>query len=114
MEWIKNSGCGMAFDGGDWWSFVMAVLEIKFLVLMIIHHHMLQSQNNFLILGKGPTFGINGSFGSPEKKFGINFTKANTKFCLSVHYNGDNSYPIVNGKEIIKFKAGNKNVDSPT
>ena len=41
MEWIKNSGYGMAFDGGDWWSFVMALLEIKFLVLMIIHHHML-------------------------------------------------------------------------
>ena len=26
------------------------------------------SKNNFLILGKGPTFGINWSFGSPEKK----------------------------------------------
>ena len=25
-------------------------------------------KNNFLILGEGPTFGINGSFGSPEKK----------------------------------------------
>ena len=24
-------------------------------------------KNNFLILGEGPTYGINGSFGSPEK-----------------------------------------------
>ena len=26
------------------------------------------AKNNFLILGLGPTFGVNGSFGSPEKK----------------------------------------------
>ena len=30
---------------------------------------------------------------------------ANQKFCLSLHYNGDNSYLFVNGKEIINFKA---------
>ena len=35
----------------------------------------------------------------------INFTKKNTKFCLSFHYNGANSYLFVNGTEIIKFKA---------
>ena len=26
-------------------------------------------------------------------------------FCLSLHYDGDNSYQFVNGKEIINFKA---------
>ena len=31
--------------------------------------------------------------------------KKNTKFCLSLHYNGANSYLFVNGTEIIKFKA---------
>ena len=41
-------------------------------------------KNNFLVLGECPTYGINGSFGSPDKKFSINFTKANTKFCLSL------------------------------
>ena len=35
----------------------------------------------------------------------INFTKINTKFCLSLHYNGANSYFFVNGTEIHKFKA---------
>ena len=43
------------------------------------------------MLGEGPTFGINGKFGSSEKKLCINFTKANTKVCLSLHYNTDNS-----------------------
>ena len=37
---------------------------------------------NFLILGERDTFGINGSFGTPEKMFGINFSKTNTTFCL--------------------------------
>ena len=48
------------------------------------------------------------------KKFDINFSKAKTKFCLSLHYNDDNSYLFVNGKEIYKFKASNKNVNFPS
>ena len=55
-------------------------------------------KNNLLILGESPTYGIYGSVESPEKRFNINFTKANTKFCLSLHYNADNSYLFVNGK----------------
>ena len=35
--------------------------------------------------------------------YSINFTVRNKKFCLSLHYNGANSYLFVNGKEIIKF-----------
>ena len=31
-------------------------------------------KNNVLFLGEGPTFGINGSFDSPEKNFSINFS----------------------------------------
>ena len=61
-----------------------------------------------------PTFGINGSCCSPGKRFSINFSKANTNFCLSLHYNADYSYLFVNGKEIFKFKADNKNVNFPT
>ena len=37
--------------------------------------------------------------------YSINFTVMNEKFCLSLYYNGANSYLFVNGKEIIKFKA---------
>ena len=31
-----------------------------------------------------------------------------------MHYNGDNSYLFVNGKEIHKFQADNRNVNFPT
>ena len=37
--------------------------------------------------------------------YSINFTVARKKFCLSLHYNGANSYLFVNGTEIYKFKA---------
>ena len=58
--------------------------------------------------GEEPTYDNNGSFSSTDNKFGINFSKAKTKFCLSIHYNGDNVYLFVNGKVIYKFKANNK------
>ena len=35
----------------------------------------------------------------------INFTLIKRKFCLSLLYNGPNSYLFVNGTEIYKFKA---------
>ena len=35
----------------------------------------------------------------------ISFREHNKKFCLSLHYNGANSYLFVDGKEIHKFKA---------
>ena len=70
-------------------------------------------KNDVLILGEGSTYVINGSFESPEKKFNIDFTKANTKFCLNLHYNADYSYLFVNKKELFKFKADNKNIKFP-
>ena len=40
-----------------------------------------------------------------EKTYSPNFNVENKTFCLSLHYNGDNSYLFVIGKEVIKFKA---------
>ena len=61
-------------------------------------------KKDILILGRGPAQGLE-NMRSAEKRYSINFTKKNTKFCLSLHYNGANSYLFVNGTEIIKFKA---------
>ena len=57
-----------------------------------------------MILGKGPTQGIEHTL-SAEKVHSINFTEDNKKLCLSLHYNGVNSYLFVNGTEIHQFKA---------
>ena len=61
-------------------------------------------KNDILIFGKGPTQGLEHTL-SAKKMYSINFTEYNKKFCLSLHYNGANSYFLVNGKEIHKFKA---------
>ena len=37
--------------------------------------------------------------------YSINFRRGGKKICLSLHYNGANSYLFVNGTEIYKFKA---------
>ena len=110
------SGYGITFGSAGSWSFDNGFARnvVIFGVDNSSSSHSDNRQNNFLVLGEGPTYVINGRFGSPEKKFSINFTKSNTKFCLSWHYNADNSYLFVNGKEIFKFKADNKNVNFPS
>ena len=61
-------------------------------------------KKDILIFGKGPTQGLEHTL-STEKLYSINFTKENSKFGLSLHYNGEDSYLFVNSTEIIKFKA---------
>ena len=39
--------------------------------------------------------------------YSLNFAVDNKTFCLSLHYDGDNSYLFDNGKEVTKFKAKN-------
>ena len=57
-----------------------------------------------LVLVKGPTQGLERTFPA-EKMYAIIFTVTNKIFCLSLHYNGANSYFFVNETEIYKFKA---------
>ena len=61
-------------------------------------------KKDILILGKDPTQGLEHIL-TAEKMYSINFCKFQTKLCLSLHYNGANSYLFVNGKKIHKFKA---------
>ena len=64
----------------------------------------IDNKKDILILDKGPTQALEHSLAA-EIMYSINLTKEKTKFCLSLHYNGPNSYLFVNGTEIIKFKA---------
>ena len=61
-------------------------------------------KKDILILDKGPIQGLEHTL-TAEKMYSIKFTVANKNFCLSLHYNGANSYLFVNGTEIYKFKA---------
>ena len=66
---------------------------------------MLITKKNILVLGKDFIQVLDNTIIYEEKLYSVNFTKTNTKFCLSLHYNGANSYLFVNGTEIHKFKA---------
>ena len=66
--------------------------------------HIDNEKKDILVLGKGPTQRLEHTL-TAEKMYSINFTVTNKKFCLSLHYNGANSYLFVNGTEIYKFKA---------
>ena len=63
--------------------------------------HIDNKKKNILILGKAE--GLEHTL-TAEKIYSINFTATNKNFCLSLHYNGANSYLFVNGIEIYKFK----------
>ena len=58
-----------------------------------------------LIPAKRPTQGLDHPTLTGEKGYPKYFTEQQKKFCLSLHYNGVNSYLFVNGVEIYKFKA---------
>ena len=62
-------------------------------------------ENNIFIMGDGFVQGINDTTLYAEKLYSQNFTAVNKKFVLSLHYNGDNSYLFINGKQKLKFKA---------
>ena len=117
-KWVYN-GYGIVFDEVDSWNFGndfasdVIIFGVHNSSPSLVDNHKI----NFLVLVEGPTFTINGSFGSPEKKFSINSSKKDSKvnkFCLSLHHNGDNSYLFVIGEEIFTFIRNDKNVDFPT
>ena len=67
--------------------------------------HVDNKKNYILILGEGPIKGLDSTTWTAGKKYSDNFNKTDKKSCLSLHYNGANSYGFVNGAEIIKSIA---------
>ena len=65
---------------------------------------MLIIKKDILVLGKGPTQGVEHTL-TAGKMYPEDFTVTRKVFCLSLQYSGANSYLFVNGKEIVKFKV---------
>ena len=66
---------------------------------------MLILREKTLILGIDPTQGLGKHSLTAEKMYSINFSRGVKKFCLSLRYNGANSYLFVSDTEMYKFKA---------
>ena len=65
--------------------------------------HATNRANHIYLMGTGLTQGINDTTIYKEKNFYRNFTDFGKKFILSLHYNGDDSYLFVNGRQELKF-----------
>ena len=101
------SGCAIGFDRHGSFSFPGTGLGRNVIIFGVDMSSSTKIDNrkkDILILGKGPTQGLEHTL-SAEKMYSINVTVTGKKFCLSLHYNGANSYLFVNGKAIHKFKA---------
>ena len=66
--------------------------------------HIYNNKKLIWVLGIRPKQGLEHTL-TAEKMYSINFSVTNKKFCLSLPFNGANSYLFLNGTEIYKFKV---------
>ena len=111
IDKCKYFGYRIGFDRKGFFSVCDEVGRnvIIFGVDMSSSLHIDDKKKDILVLSKGPTQELEHTL-TVEKLYSINFTKHNTKFCLSLHHNGANSYLFVNGTEIIRFKANDSEI----
>ena len=83
---------------------------ITFWVDMSFSKHANNKANNIYVMGKDYITKVTDTTIYAEKMFYRNFTDPGKKFVLSLHYNGDNSYLLVNGREELKFKKKNRSI----
>ena len=112
IEKYKYSGYGTGFDRRSSFSFPSGGFGQNVLIFgadMSTSIHIDNKKKDILVIGRGATEGLERTL-TAEKMYSINFTGTKNKFCLSLHYNGGNSYLFVNGTEILKIEAKDSNI----
>ena len=116
MEITKNAntskyeykGYGIRFDKGGSFS-EGSINNARNVLIFGVHEssllHSNNKANNIYVMGKSFVQGINDTTLHPEKVYSQNFTQLNKKFVLSLHYNDDNSYLFVNGRQELKLNV---------
>ena len=69
--------------------------------------HATNKTQNILILGHGLTQKVSNTTIYAEKMYSPNFSAENKIFCLSLHYNGDDSYLFLMVKKSLNLKPKN-------
>ena len=116
METTKNAGTskykykgyGVCFDEGG--TFTKGNINNGRSVLIfgadessLVHAN--SKANNIYIMGDLFVQGSNDTTLYADKVYSQNFTQPSKKFVLGLHYNGDDSYLFVNGKQELKLKC---------
>ena len=106
-------GYGICFDEGGTFS-KGNINNGRNVLIFGVHEsslvHANNKANNIYVIGDLFVQGINDTTLYAEKGYSQNFTQLSKKFVLSLHYNGDNSYLFVNGKQELKFKCKTENL----
>ena len=105
IDQYKDSGYGIGFDRRGQFSFGNVFgRSIIFRADMSSSVHANNKTRNILVLGKDFIQGIDNTTIYAEKLYSINFSENNNKFCLSLHYNEDNSYLLLMEQKLINLK----------
>ena len=111
VEWAKNSdpdkylysGDCIGFDSRSLFSrqnFHWGKNVITFGVDMSSLVHIDNKKKDILILGKCSSHKLDDTTLTAEAQYSISFSRSNRKFCLSLHYNGSNSFSFANATKI--------------
>ena len=108
-------GYGICFDEGGTFSHkitedgrihaTMGRNAIIFGVFMSSSIHATNRANHIYVMGEGLVQGIHDTSLYAEKYYWRNFMDPRKKYIISLHYNGDDSYFFVNGRQELNFKA---------
>ena len=121
MEIAKNAdtskynykGYGICFDEGGTFSKGNIYNGRNVLIFGVQESslaHANNKDNNIYVMGDLFVQGINDTTLYAEKVYSQNFTQPSKKLVLSLHYNDDDSYLFVNGKQELKFKCKKENL----
>ena len=125
MEITKNAdtskynykGYGICFDEGGTFS-NGNINNGRNVLILGVHEsslvHANNKANNIYVMGDLFVKGINDTTLYAEKVYSQNFIQPSKKFVLSLHYNVDDSYLFVNGKQELKFKCKTENLVKET
>ena len=103
IDKYKYSGYGLGFDRKGSFSFPGGGFGQNVVIFgadISSSPHIDNKGKDILVLRRGPRQGLGENSLTAEKMHSINSTVTQKKFCLSLHYNGSNSYFFVNGKEV--------------
>ena len=109
----KYQGHGIGFDSTGTFTHPDGGTGKNVIILgvdMTNSKHANNEAKDVLVLGRSLTQKIDDTTIYAEKMYSPNFTFANKTFCMSLHYNGDDSYLFINGKKVIKSNAKKQRV----
>ena len=107
------TGYSIGFDSHSEFSLPDGSIDknvIIFGVDMSLSVHIYNKEKDISFLGIGPTKGLDDTTLTSEAQYSINFSRSNRKWCLSLHYNGSNSFVFVNATKRCQVLQKYKNM----